>query len=163
MGILITKSDFVGVYAIPKTINDNIDAFINECEEQYLIDLLGVELYDLFKADLVNKIPQTNIYLTIYNKFTEAIGSFVYSSIGMKNMLLGYLYFEITRDNNTKNTSSGQVVNTVETSVRSGNAMLFKKHNDSIKTHKVIQTYILDNLDVYPTFKGIVKNYSSPF
>ena len=163
MGILITKSDFVGQFAIPKTVNDNIDSFILDYEEQYLIDLLGVELFDLFQADLVNRIPQTNIYLAIYNKFTEAIGSFVYSSIGMKNMVLGYLYFEITRDNNTKNTSSGQVNNVIETSVRSGNAMLFKKHNDSIKTHKVIQTYILDNLDVYPTFKGIIKNYSSPF
>jgi len=78
-------------------------------------------------------------------------------------MLLGYLYFEITRDNNTKNTSSGQVNNVVETSVRSGNAMLFKKHNDSIKTHKVIQEYILNNLALYPTFKGIIKQYSSPF
>ena len=163
MGILVTKSDFVGVYAIPKTINDNIDAFINEYEEQYLIDLLGVELCDLFKADLVNKIPQTDIYLKIYNKFIEVIGCYSYTSIGLKNMLLGYLYFEITRDNNTKNTSSGQVNNVVETSVRSGNAMLFKKHNDSIKTHKVIQEYILNNLSLYPTFKGIIKQYSSPF
>ena len=72
MGLLIVKGDFVGKYALATSTkgSDNIDAYIAEYEEQILIDLLGLELFELFKADVNSgtKKPVTDIYLTLYDR-----------------------------------------------------------------------------------------------
>lgn len=163
MGILVTKSDFVGKYSLVKSINDKIDVFIEEYEEQILVDLLGQDLFDLFQNDLVAKVPQTDIYLAIYNKFTEYDNNFAYTSTGMKKLVLSLIYFEMSRDNSQKNTQVGTVKNVTEVSESLSPTYLFKIYNEGIKNYKAIQRYILDNLSDYPDFKGIVKNFTSPY
>ena len=163
MGILITKLDFVGKYNLAKNINDNIDAIIDNYEEQYLIDMLGFDLYELFKLDLVNKIPQAAIYLDIYNKFTVNIDNIVISSKGMKDMLLNLIFFEYSRFNKIKNTTSGQVVNQVEVSVPASNVPLFTYYNNGVKSYKAIQSFVYNDNVNYPLFEGINKKYSAPF
>lgn len=159
MGILITKSDFVGKYELAKSINDGIDTVLLQYEEIYLIDLLGFELAQLFISDLVNHIPVTDRFLTIFNQLNDEY----VRSRGVKQMMLGLIYFEYQRVNQNKSTNVGQVVNNTEVSSRASNVNWFQKYNESINDFRNIQRYIVKNKDVYPEYLGVCKLKSSPF
>ena len=90
MGILITSADFTGenVVATDVYTEERLNSFIAAYEAKLLYELLGIELCDLFVADLVNKVPQTAKYLTIYNAFVKEINDKMYNSDGMKLMLV---------------------------------------------------------------------------
>lgn len=163
MGLLIISDDFTGKWDLAKSNEDKIDDYIDEYEEMYLTELLGKELFDLLKADVdgTTRIPNTQIYKNIYNPFTEEINGFVYTSEGLKKMLLGFIYFQYVRDNRVKQTMNGAVEQTTEVSTASDNSFLYVRYNKSVTTYKAIQTYILDNLSDYPLFYGIRKGKTS--
>lgn len=161
MGLLINDTDFVGKWKLTLSNNDDIDSYIEQYEEPYLIDLLGKELFDLFKADLSSGEPQDDIYKAIFNPFSEKINGFVVTSDGMKKMLLGLIYVQYVRDNATKQTMNGAVNQQTEVSTRSDNTFLYLYQNAGIKTYRNIQNYIYNNITTYPTFYGVVKRYSS--
>lgn len=161
MSILIIDEDFIGKWDLAKNNNDNIEEYIEEYEEQYLIELLGKELFDLFEADLIDKVPQTQIYIDIFAPFTEEINQFSVSSKGMKKMLLGLIYFQYVRDNRIKQTMSGAVEQQTEVSVKSDNTFIYQRYNDGVRTYQAIQMFINDNLDIYPTFNGVCKKMTS--
>ena len=55
---ILDIDDFIGEYTITEDcFNDNLP-YIEKYEEQYLVDLLGGELYGLFIADLTPTTPQ---------------------------------------------------------------------------------------------------------
>lgn len=158
MGIYISKTDFTGKYAVAKNIFDSLDDYIDKYEETYLIQLLGWELYKLFKADLqyVAPPPATAIYLALWDKFTEDDGGDIITSNGMKEMLLGFIFFEFMRDLPYKATAGGISVNEVEVSEQadiSGNS-LNSKYNEAVGTYQAIQWYIADNSEDYPEYNG---------
>ncbi len=75
MGILISASDFIGENKIATDVftDAELDAFITIYEAKLLYELMGIELYDLFIADLVGGVPQTAKYVTIYEAFVKEI------------------------------------------------------------------------------------------
>lgn len=162
MGI-ITNSDFVGKFelSITQFNTDLIDSYIERYEKLYLTKLLGVELYNLFISDLdVNNVPQTAIYETIYNALSIDVDNEVLFSYGMKDLILGIVYYEYTKDNVIKQTPIGSVKTKNENSeVTSNNQWLTNRYNESIESFKAIQYYINDNLNDYPTFNGQVIKY----
>lgn len=163
MGLLITDEDFVGKWKLTLSNNDDIDSYIEEYEEKYLIELLGKELFDLFKNDVDSGTmkPLTPIYESIYNPFSLKINGCVITSDGMKKMLLGLIYFQYVRDNAVKQTMNGAVNQQTEVSTRSDNTFLYGYQNTAVKTYKAIQYYIINNSSDYPTFYGINKKFSS--
>lgn len=163
MGLLIDESDFVGKWKLAKSDSDDLDLYIEEYEEKFLIELLGKELFDLFKSDVnvPNKQPNSAIYLSIFNPFSEKINGCVVTSDGMNKMLRYLVYVQYVRDNATKQTMNGAVNQQTEVSTRSDNTYLYGYQNTGVKSYRAIQFYILDNKDVYPTFYGTIKNPSS--
>ena len=171
MGLLIKKSDFIGRVALSQSIQDTIDAYIDEFEEKYLIELLGAELFKLFKADVVAYAPVTPIYQTIFNPILEdnTIGSFydlyyrnrgaIVRSRGMKPMLLGFIWFEYVIGTKFKHTGTGVVVDVNEVSRDADftEGYIYQRYNEAVKDFGDIQRYIYQNNGDYPKFNGIQK------
>ena len=164
MGILIDSDDFTGVWALSQgTYSDSeIDAYIELWEKRFLVELLGVELFDLFEADLVNQVPQDPIYLKIYNSFYIDDSTCVVVSEGMKKMLLGFIYFLYVRDA-AVHTKMGSVINEAENSreARGEERGLTQRYNKAISTYKAIQWCICDQDQDYPTYNGQYKETTS--
>jgi hypothetical protein len=161
MGLLIVKNDFVGKYELVKNINDTIDSYISIYEENYLRELLGINLFNLYKANVVNHLPVTASYLTITNPLFIEQNGYNIISAGLKNMLLGFIFFEYVRDAKIKQSMSGSVVNKVDSSSNDfTQEFLYQRYNESIDIYKNIQTYIELNKDIYPSYNGFTKGYA---
>lgn len=166
MGILISASDFIGENKIATDVftDAELDAFITIYEAKLLYELMGIELYDLFIADLVAGVPQTAKYVTIYDAFVKEIDDEMFMSDGMKVMLVKWVFFHYVRTQPQTNTIQGNTQN--EGTINMPSAMSYTSlcidYNKMISTFKAIQNYI-ESVKVadYPTFKGILKHYMS--
>jgi hypothetical protein len=144
-----------------------LEAMIVDVEDNVLQMLLGCELYDLFIADLTvgtPQVPQTQIYLNIFNKFCiddSMCGQ--QRSKGMKDLLEAFVYFDWHRYNLNKSVSTGMVRGDSENSnLVSPEAFgIYDKYNRGVESYRAIQQYISDNSSVYPTFNGNRLNYAS--
>ncbi len=161
MGLIIQKTDFVGVFDLAKSINDHINSFIERNESDILVDLLGQELYDLFKAS-INPGPVDQIYQDLIDPLIPYTGCQLKSK-GMKDMLLCLVWFEIVRSDGYRQSENGAVMNNSEVSSPLNLSFVFKNYNSGVGSYKAIQAYIRQNSEVYPTFSGVSKAYSSPF
>lgn len=168
MGILIVASDFTGKFAIPQNAFSDLDGFITDTEESYLIDLLGADFYVAFKANLVNKVPVLPKYKTLYDPLAFDYGNKSYDSKGMKKMLLGFIFFDYMRQIKYKPTEMGMVSNVMDTSKTEAVGSLYKYLNDATEIHNIIQVYVLlKNPADYtvqgePVFNGSIKAYACP-
>lgn len=162
MGILISSSDFVGKYAIPQDSFSDLDGFIDELEERYLIDLMGFDFYTAFVASMTGS-PSLPIapYIIIYNKLFVDQNCYSIRSEGMKKMLIGFMYFEYMRSDKFKATTQGIVVNASDTSKPAPYGPIYKYYNDSVATYQAIQRYIYSHQsDFTPKFAGTEKGYA---
>lgn len=166
---IIQPTDFTenALYDIALTmqVENEMPAFIDVIEKDILQELLGCELYDLFIADLTPTTPQepqTQIYIDLFNAFCEQ-DDICARSYGIKDLLQGIIYFEWHRYNQNKSVSSGIVRMDSENSnlANMASANLYEKYNRAIKSYQAIQTYICSNIDVYPTYKGVNKDFAS--
>lgn len=161
MGLLIAKTDFIDTYALASSISDSIDAYIDEYEEKYLRELLGVSLFTLFKADVTNSAPVTAKYLTIFNEINSDECGFLLHSDGMKKMLLGFVWYEYVVGTQITHTSTGVVSDVNEISVNADNSLTYRQYNRAIDTYRAIQYYINKNSADYPEFAGTHKRLAS--
>lgn len=164
MGLLITKASFTGKYAIATNAFDELEAYITKYEERYLVDLLGVTLFNLFKTDVTTgsptNIPKATKYLAIYNAKKSDHNGCIIISEGVVEMLKGFIYFEYMRDIASKNTPSGTVVVKSENSTQAGSDTLYQRYNEGIDTYYAIQWYISENIDDYPDYNGQTKGWA---
>lgn len=162
MGLIINTSDFVGQWAIAQNSYSQLSNYITQFERQYLYKLLGKELADLFITDLSNYIPQTTRFDNIYNAINEEINGCYMSNGGMKNMMLGFIYFEFQRYDKAKATIAGTFANQNENQREVGFTELniWNRYNDAISSFKVIQEYCLADDETYPEFIGTELGYS---
>ena len=135
-----------------------IQAYIDKYERQYLVKLLGVDLFNLFVSDLVAGVPQSAIYLKIYNPFEyDNVNCYVYISEGMIDMIKGFVYYQYLKDLTNTVAVSGNVRPLGENSenVSTLNSMIYTRYNDSVRTYKTIQKYICDFNSDYLQYNGI--------
>lgn len=164
MGILINTSDFVGKYAIAQSSFSKLGQFITDYETSYLYDLLGKTLADLFITSVVNNEPVGTEYLAIYNVIELDLTCKVERNEGMKNMLLGFIYYEFMRKDPIKSTITGNVVNANENSIPTFDSWgMTNRYNSSVNDYQIIQYYINQNLTDYPNYLGSHKDYAQPF
>jgi len=162
MSILgITYNDFgKGKYELHKGMYEQqkINQYIDKYEKSYLIKLLGVDLFNLFVADLdpVTKKPVTPIYLALYDSFEYDDSCNIVISEGMIDVIKGFVYFQYLKDQTNQVWVSGSVQPVGENSenVSTLNMMIYTRYNDSIRSYKAIQQYICDNLSDYTDFNG---------
>lgn len=168
MAIFITPQMFVGKYKLNTGMysTTDIQAYIDKYEQMYLVQLMGADLYNEFLSDLNNSVspvvPYSPNFLKIFNSFYENVSIFqlLYSE-GLINMLLGFIYFEYTKDLLTTITIAGEVSQNAENSAKVSalSSGMWDRYNLSVKTYNTIQNYIRLN---YGKEKGqIVSLYGS--
>jgi hypothetical protein len=157
---LVLNSDFTGKYQLALTQYNTaeIDAYIAKYEKKYLLELLGASLYALFIADLdasTPQVPQTSTYLSLYNAFNADFDYKIKSSNGMREMLLGFIYYHYTKDIVQNQTPIGSTKPKNENSSVMGlNQSMTSRFNDQVDTYESIQWYISDNLADYTGYNG---------
>ena len=161
----ITVDDFVNkfVLTVGDFNTDKIQAYIDRYETITLQELFGVELFDLWEAGLVATDP---IYEFLRDPFTVQLDcGTILNSRGIKDVVLGIVYFHFVTDNYTQQTVNGSVKTKGENSdnVNLLKANVQSRYNEAVNSYGSIQEYICDNLDEYPTFKGLNKSILSVF
>ena len=161
----ITKiTDYVGFYQISKGGNqeEKLQPYIDNVESNFLMNLLGCDLYNLFISDIdpVTNLPLTDRFLNIYNAFSVDVESFTgcqKRSKGIKEMLKGFVYYVFVRDSDYFNTVSGNVKHQFSNSLSANQIEigLTGRYNLSLVTYSNIQWYINENSTDYPEFNGI--------
>lgn len=151
--MFVTTDDFVGELRLSmnKFEEDKITSYINSYEKEYLVKLLGCELYDLFIADLVGGVPQSQRFIDIYNEFCEDVDCHIVRSEGIKKMLTYFIYFEFVKDKQTYNTITGTVQSKVEVSdvVSLSKSNIYQMYNKGVETYEAIQWFICDKSQDY--------------
>jgi hypothetical protein len=167
MSKIIKTTDFVGIYAISQNSNSTtvLQSYIDKYETLYIYDLLGKELGDLFLADIspAYSNPATAKYLTINNSLSIDFINNEVRSNGIKEMLIGFIYFEYVRKNTVKNTLVGNIIAANEVSTQSdwNNTNIYFNYNEAVRTYNSIQIYIEQNLGNYPEYNGNIKKYTN--
>jgi hypothetical protein len=164
--MILTTQDFVGKYnlAINQYTESVLENAIEQTQDNILKKLLGYELASLFEADLVNGVPVSQRFLDLFNEQQIDIPCYYLFSKGIKDMLLGFTYFDYVNEQSYRNTMSGAVKtnNDLSTPVIAWNK-LTTIYNSSIETYQAIQYFINQNLTVYPEYKGVAKLYYDGF
>lgn len=173
MSILTIDCFKEGRFKIPLSTKGQLiglPEYLNDVECTYLPRLLGVELYNLFLADLALPAvgePTDPRFVKIYEKIMYDFDTCVtIHSKGIKRMLQGFVYYHYVRDNNTVLTNSGAKKTK---SANSADVSLFQhdilgRYNEAVDTFKAIQNYICHvEPENYPEFKGQIVDYNHPF
>ena len=157
---LVLNSDFTGKYQLELTQYNTgeIDAYIAKYEKQYLLQLLGADLYALFIADLdgaTPQVPQSAIYLSLFNAFNADSNSKIITSDGIVEMLKGFIYYNYTKDIVQNQTPIGSTMPKNENStVMALNQSMTTRLNGQVLTYEAIQWFICNNSTDYPLYNG---------
>lgn len=164
--MIVTTQNFIGKYALSQSMYNTPDYgfYIDTYEDQLIDQLLGAELAELFRADLVlgGGVPTEQRFIDIFMPFSIDYNYSIKRSEGIEIMLTGFIYFEIVRDQENKMTPVGNVASKAENSdaVRSYNSTMWDRYNRAVRTHKAIQSFIHKNSNDYPEFNGKDKKFS---
>ena len=164
--LIVSNTDFTEAYSIATDVftSAELDAFIELNEKKLLYELFGVELADLFIADLSNGQPQTqrfiDVFALFYKQFDDTNNE-IFISEGIKTMLVKYIYFIYARQQSQNNAIMGNVQSqsTINNPSAMNYATLVLRYNEMIDTFNAIQQFIDENKSVYPEYKGVCKNY----
>jgi hypothetical protein len=162
MGLIIASSDFSSIIATDVYTVSEVDGAIDTYEKQLIIELLGVELGDLFIDDLdVNGVPTTQRFTDIFESWFKQYDDVIYQSVGMKQMLVWWVFFFYVREQWQDNSINGNVESegSISRDSKMSYVTLIKNYNVAIKTYKSIQKFIEENKSTYPEYKGICKEY----
>ena len=166
---IIKVTDFAqGKYVIPTNPMQTTDlqTYIDDAQRSFLVQLLGVTLYDLFIADLVNNVPQSARFIKIFDPFTDQTKDVLTISDGMKEMLKGFVYYIYLRDLVNRATTTG-LTKTLSENTENVSSVWFdlnRRYNEAVETYKVIQNYIcVVNPENYREFNGIFLDYNQPY
>lgn len=161
--ITINNVDFNGKFelTIGEFTGQKLTDYIARYQNEFTIELLGVELYDLYVA---NSSDPEFVIIEDPLVFQSSCGK-IYKSLGMKDMLLGFIYFMYGRDLPSQQTITGAVKQSSENSIYPSNvsALLWQRYNESIESYEAIQAYICENISTYPTFRGIKNEAIIPY
>lgn len=163
--LIVTSADFVAYYGLATDIQlaPRIQAYIDRWEKYYIRRLLGVELGNLFIADLANA-TQDPRFVVIEDAFDEQDETWcnkIRSSRGMKDMLTAMIYYHFVFDGQLSNTQTGVNLPQNETSQtlspRAAAREAEKKWNELLDTVEAIQWYCRDfKPEDYPEYLGLL-------
>lgn len=160
--VLVTLADFTGILGIAKSIvtNPELQNYIDTNEGAYIRKILGVELGNLFIADLANP-SQADRFAALEDAFQvqDSCGH-IYESRGLVFILTSMLYFDYVYDTQVRHSQSGTTKSDAETAKTSSTQGAFakaaKRWNDALADIEAIQYRCTTELPAtYPEFKGI--------
>lgn len=144
-------TDFVGKFELHTGMYDQakLISYIDRYEKKYLVQLFGVELFNDFIADLgLGIVPNSPNFKKVFYPFNEQLDMrMIVISEGILDMLKGFIYFEYAKDLFNQMTPFGNVSQKSENSsvVTSLNSMMYTRYNESVKTYRAIQAYMMFN------------------
>jgi len=164
---IVSIADFKkGKYALSTGMYDiaTLQDYIDRYETRYKIDLFGATLAAEFNADIIAGagVPTEPRFTVIFEALSVDRLACVIHSEGIKEMLLGFIYFEYTKDQINQMTPIGQVLPVGENSDRATTlySMIYARYNEAVKSYDTIRYYICQNMANYDGFSGNAKGYS---
>lgn len=151
-----------GIYDVPR-IQDYIDKY----ETRYLTEMLGVDLFNEFSADVTlgGGVPTEPRFVIIYEALTLDLTWCILYSDGMKEMLTGFVYYEYTKDEIVQMTPNGNVRPVGQNSEVAGSlyTQIYNRYNAGVSSYKSIQQYIWKNPEGYDyaKFNGVPKGMAT--
>lgn len=165
MAIILQTSDFKGgKYDIQQagsnqnTLVTSVQEAIASHEKPAIYELLGVTLGNLLITYIPNALTTPNTdYDKIIAAFSDDSSGCLYQSLGLKEFLKAWVFFEYTR-NGLKTTQLGVAQPKAETGDQVGPAGTLRfaesKFNDILDTAEAIQWYCSTNRTAFPDYKG---------
>ena len=163
MSRLVQTSDFKNdPWKIPLNPDQDGDlqAVIDEVENEYIPKMFGKSLADLFIIDW-DTLPVGPIdarFVFIYEPFTYQDNSCFLQSDGMKDMIRGIVYYLYIRDKLTRVTTVGvkRTKSSNSDNVSGTHIDINRRYNSAINSFQTMQYYMacVDST-LYPEFEGI--------
>lgn len=129
--LIVSKNDFTGFFELPRTTasDPELQSYIDSYEKKTIYELLGVELGELFIADIVNGVPIDARFIAIFNSFALQDNSCgkIYSSAGIKSILLAVIYYHYVLETQTNVSQSGAMTSESETGSTGNNHTAARK------------------------------------
>jgi hypothetical protein len=151
--MFIDTTYFVGEILIPNLTGvspviagnvEEVTRFIKKYEPDYLLNVLGEELYDALKTGLAAN--------PIEAKWTVLKNKFINADIPA-SPIAGYVYFHVMRDRFTTTTALGEVENAAENSINALNSYkIASAYNEAVREGKKIRSWLSENTSTYPEF-----------
>lgn len=161
---IVTISDFSsGEYVMNIQGNKFVQtaiAIIAKQEAVILQNTFGKDLYDLFVINQTASTPDQRL-TDLNNPVTVDYCNVKYSNFGLKDALLPIIYYSIVQKQMSMNSSAGDSSYSSETGANE-TSILHARYNEGINNLKIIQRYIMDNIDNYPEFSYRELRYVSP-
>jgi hypothetical protein len=139
----IQTTDFLGDIKISQNSKESADlqSYIDQTQERVLRNLLGDSEYNLFIADLVAGVPQTQKWLNFLNGFTWVDDSdYDNNYTGIKQFLRYFTYFEFVRNLNAKTTTIGiqfaDAENSLQATQIQSNVVTEQRYNKGVDLYK---------------------------
>jgi hypothetical protein len=144
----ISPESFTGKHELEhgRYTRDKLDEYIVRYETIYLMRLLGNDLYKLFIADIEDYEPQSEPFKAIFEPLVVNDCDRSFTSLGVIDMLKGFIYFEFVKDANSYHTTAGVVSSTGEVSERQNAKELIERYNESVSSFWAIQRFIGQSL-----------------
>lgn len=165
----IEVSDFAGKWKVPQDqfTNVKVQKYIDLYMRWYMCRVLGVTLANDFINDVGgNRDPSDPDFISLSQMFyrQEDCGT-IHRSIGMRNTIIGFIYFEYMKDEKIQVSISSGTTKSEQEMGQSGlvpEAQVYSRYNDSVDSAHAIQWYCEQNPSKYPDYKGqpFVYNYS---
>lgn len=163
--VLFTDDFESGIFKIPLATKQEarLNEYINFTECEYLPKLFGVELSELFLADLdVDGNPTSARFIDIFIKFSiqpedDCGDCQIYTSLGMRELLKGILYWHYVRGSWSKLTNNGAKITASENSdnIRQNEHEIYSWYSRSVQYWCAMQYKMKIELPlIYPEFKG---------
>lgn len=166
---IVKVSDFVGFHNVVKIDNaDIIQAYIDRYEKKYLAKLMGIVQRDLLIADLdlITGLPESEKYTYIFGEFDvhDCCCDRILMSSGLKDMLLGFIYFQFVSDGMVQISELGGVIVQKAENASIGSlppSQTYKRYNESVESAKAIQYRFSDGTFEYADYHTSKFLYSS--
>jgi hypothetical protein len=162
--MFIQVSDFnEGKYEVHTGAFDvaRLQDYIDKYEKRYLVELLGADLYAQFEADVIagGGSPTEQRFNDILEPFEVDYLHSILISEGMVEMLIGFIYFEYTKDQIVAMSPVGNVRPKGQNSEIASSlyTQIYNRYNEAVRTYKAIQIYIHQNSGDYSDYNGVQK------
>ena len=159
--MFVTVNDFKqGKFALHSGMYDvaRIQDYINKYEPRYLMELMGVDLYNEFQADIIigGGLPFEQRFIDIFEPLYRDLNFAIIMSEGFIEMLKGFIYYEYTKDQIVQMTQNGNVRPVGQNSEVAGSlyTQIYTRYNDAIRSYKSIQWFVVYHSGDYAGFNG---------
>lgn len=151
--MLIDHTYFVGEILIPNLTGDNpvvsgnveeINRFIKKYEKEYLLHVLGEDLYKVFIAGMAVE--------PIEAKWTDLKSKLIDTDIPA-SPIADYVYYHVMRDRFTNTSALGEVEAAVENGNYAVNSYkMARAYNEAVRYGSTLRSWLSDNIATYPEF-----------